>query len=134
MVAEPTYRPDAPGEYLMTEERDGVPVPVCNTYRGSSLKPVEGDVTPRLKYVEMIAGGRDYVDECGCNGYQFLLDYLSYLVQYPGKKVNYAPVLLGGEGEGKDLMLRPLVLALGQHNVATIDPNDTATLMSAMQA
>lgn len=48
------------------------------------------------------------------------------MLQRPGSKIGHALVIIGGQGVGKDTVLRPLFEAVGLHNVASID---TAALM-----
>lgn len=52
-----------------------------------------------------------------------LLDWMAHLLQHPGVKVRWAPVIVGAQGVGKDLMLKPLLHALGDQNVQEISPH-----------
>lgn len=52
-----------------------------------------------------------------------ILDWMCHIVQRPGVKVQWAPVLFSEtQGVGKDLLLRALEHAVGPHNMATIAP------------
>jgi hypothetical protein len=51
-----------------------------------------------------------------------ILDHLSAQVQRPCVKINHALVLGGGQGIGKDSLLKPLIEALGPHNAGIITP------------
>lgn len=52
-----------------------------------------------------------------------LLDYFAHIVQHRGTKIRWAPLLIGRQGTGKDLMLKPLVMWFG-HNATGIKPTD----------
>jgi len=48
---------------------------------------------------------------------RMFLDWLAYVVQNPGKRVNYAPVLQGVQGDGKSFWAFFLAAVMGQPNV-----------------
>jgi len=52
------------------------------------------------------------------------LDYCAFLLQCPGKKINWAFLLIGAQGVGKDLLLRPISTILGNDNVTTVNAKD----------
>ncbi|CAB4124673.1 DNA primase/polymerase, bifunctional, N-terminal [uncultured Caudovirales phage] len=56
----------------------------------------------------------------------FLLDYFAHLVQHRGVKIRFAPILIGAQGIGKDLLLNPIVTWLGETNTRQIEPEDFA--------
>lgn len=51
-----------------------------------------------------------------------LLKWMAHIVQKPGVKIRWAPVLVSGQGLGKDLLLKPLHHGLGVQNVKEISP------------
>jgi hypothetical protein len=51
-----------------------------------------------------------------------LLEWMAYVVQHPGKKIRWAPVIIGAQGIGKDAAMKPLIHAIGAHNVSEINP------------
>ena len=51
---------------------------------------------------------------------QLMLDWLAFLVQYPGAKINWAPLIQGGEGSGKSVMTDVASAILGDDNVNII--------------
>jgi hypothetical protein len=114
-VAGVTYSPGAPAVYNWTwEGRTGV---WFNRWKGGpSLAGDAGDVTKFLELVEWMLPDPVERDK--------FLDWMAFIVQNPGKKVRWAPVLIGAQGIGKDTMLKPLVWALGHHNVAEISPSN----------
>lgn len=52
------------------------------------------------------------------------MDWCAYVVQKPGGKINWAMVVKGGQGTGKDLCLRPISTILGMHNVSSVTIKD----------
>lgn len=76
-------------------------------------KVEDEDVETWLKHVRLViprAAEREH-----------FLDYMAFLVQHRGRKVRYAPIIVGSQGTGKDLMLRPLVQYFA-HNCEEITP------------
>lgn len=91
--------------------RDDDGVRVYNLYRPSGLRPSQGSVDPWLALLERLD-----VEE----GREEMLDWLAWLVQRPGVKVNHALLLGGDKGIGKDSFLAPVLAAVGRANVTTI--------------
>jgi hypothetical protein len=52
-----------------------------------------------------------------------VLDFMAFLVQYPGKKIRWAILLQGVEGCGKTFLSEAMKTALGRGHVRTIDSN-----------
>lgn len=75
----------------------------------------DADVAPWLQHVE-------YLFE-NAEDREYLLDFLAHVVQRRGKKVRWAPLIIGNQGVGKDLFLRPLLMGLA-HNAQTVSPRD----------
>ncbi len=119
-----TYRPGK--DLLLQEENEvGVPVRAVNLWRPSPLKPWPADVTDAD-----VAPFRELTTELfgpeGEPAREHILDMLAFAVQYPGVKINHAPVLLGEQGVGKDTFLQPFIEAVGQHNVRPIKTEELA--------
>lgn len=55
---------------------------------------------------------------------EYLLDFLAHIVQHRGRKIRWSPIILGGQGIGKDLFLRPIIKGLGEQNSRTIQPEE----------
>lgn len=49
-----------------------------------------------------------------------LLDYFAYLVQHPGRKVRWAPLLQGAQGCGKTFFAEAMRAVIGEANVQTV--------------
>lgn len=54
---------------------------------------------------------------------QVIMDYMAYIVQYPGYKVRWAVLLQGAEGCGKTFLVEALSAMLGQGHVGIVDIN-----------
>lgn len=114
-VATVTYRPGKPA--IVQEDINGVMQSAVNLYRPSRLIPSKGaDVQPWLDHVTLLFG------EPGDPAREHFLNYLAFVLQRPGVKINHAIVLLGAHGIGKDTVLVPLTRGLGAHNYSTVKP------------
>jgi len=51
---------------------------------------------------------------------QTMLDWIAFLVQHPGEKINWAPLIQGGEGSGKSIYTDIISAVLGDDNVNII--------------
>jgi hypothetical protein len=120
-VATVTYRPGSPA--IVQEEVNGTVRPAVNLWRPSTLKPADtatdGECKPWLDHVSMLFG------EPGEPAREHILNYMAFILQFPGVKINHAPVILSPmHGVGKDTMFVPFVAALGHHNVSTVGPDE----------
>lgn len=98
-----------PGAGLLVDEDGRACV---NLWQPSRLVPSEADAGPWLEHMTRLV-----VDAAER---ELVLDLLAFGLQNPGVKINWALVLLGGQGTGKDTALLPFWAAVGQHNVATV--------------
>lgn len=99
-------------ELIYLQER----VLFVNTYRAPDLMPKEGDVSIMLAHFEYMLS-----DEHERN---IILDYIAFLVQKPGIKVRWMPVIKGRSGIGKSTLVHAFITPiLGIHNVHNIDNN-----------
>jgi Family of unknown function (DUF5906) len=117
-----TVKPGAP--VLTKIIKDGRQLSAVNLWRPSLVKPnlkaTVADVAPWLDLVEKLFGAE------GVGEREHFLDWCAYNLQKPGQKIGHALVLVGGQGVGKDTVLRPFFEAVGLHNVATIDSDTLA--------
>ncbi len=56
--------------------------------------------------------------------HEHLFRYAAHMVQRPEEKCNHAIVLLGKQGIGKNLLLEPLLDAVGRNNAREIEPDN----------
>jgi len=102
-----------PGQGETVREAWGV---CANTWRPSALKPRAGataeDADVWLEHARrLIPDERDR---------ERVLDRLAWALQNPGRKINSALVLIGGQGTGKDSLLSPFWAAIGEHNHSVV--------------
>lgn len=80
-------------------------VPYINTWRGFSVEPVEGDVTPWLDFIAEVVPDKRVHDD--------IIDRMAFDVQHPDRKCGWHLITVGVHGAGKDLMLMPLLRIFG---------------------
>lgn len=107
------YDPIHPKD-LYTEDAYGVRL--VNIYRKSYPKPdfTTAETAGRviLDHLEKLIAEPEYRT--------IILDYIAYMVQFPGRKIRWCPLIQGAEGCGKTLMARLLEAVLGEDNVALV--------------
>lgn len=111
-----TYLPGQP--QMVTWEFNGVSNFFFNKWTARDV-PVfvatDDDIRPWLDHVE-------YLFE-NVEDREYLLDFLAHVAQYRGRKIRWAPIIIGNQGVGKDLFLRPIVKGLGERtNAQTVQP------------
>jgi hypothetical protein len=95
----PTFRPDLPPRTILS---DGS----VNTYVPPNVPMIKGDVTRFLDLMRRLLP-----DE---NDRATLLAYMAAVVQHPGVKFQWAPVLQGCEGNGKTMLFSTVAYAVGE--------------------
>lgn len=97
------FRPDLPSGGIT---RDEAGITYLNSYVPSGVKPVEGDAAPFTDLLERMFPIKKDRD--------ILIAYLAFLVQYPGVKSQWAPLIQGVEGNGKSTINECIVAAIGE--------------------
>lgn len=91
--------------------------PMANTYpenqvplKPKSIRPIDKINIKRVKrhFQHLLAGEKEQ---------RHFMDWIAYVVQNPGKRVNYAPLLQGVQGDGKSFFAFLLAAVMGQSNV-----------------
>ena len=95
------FRPDLPpGEVWERDDESFV-----NTYRALNIARTPGDAAPFLNHLaKLLPNPRDRT---------ILLSYMAAIVQFPGIKFQWAPLIQGVEGNGKTLFSRCVAEAVG---------------------
>lgn len=95
------FRPElAPGEIIEEEGRT-----IVNNYVPVPVPCAEGDITPFTELiVKLLPIERDR---------SIITSYMAAVVQYPGVKFHWCPVLQGVEGNGKSLLMTAVSRAVG---------------------
>ena len=95
-------------------------VPYVNTYRPTSAAP-EPDRAEEagelvMTHLAHLIKEKEYQD--------IILDFMCYMVQFPGRKIRWAPLIQSGEGAGKTALHAMLHAVLGSRNVFKLSGPD----------
>lgn len=112
-----TYAPGKPWIWRC-DGRSRTYVNLCKPGRIPVHKPSDDDVRRYIDFVGMVIG-----DDKLAWG---LLRWWSVIIQHPDIKAGHHYSIATREGLGKDTMLMPVVLALGEDNVQTLAPHTLA--------
>ncbi len=63
---------------------------------------------------------REHIHNILPDGADTLIKWLAHNVQYPGVKINWAPVIVGVEGDGKTTISKALAAAMGRAHVGNV--------------
>lgn len=95
------FRPDKPVEGIWVQDKESY----ANTYRLPDTERIEGDASPFLTHLaKLLPDERDR---------NILLGYLAGVVQFPGRKFQWAPLIQGVEGNGKTLLSKCVAYTVG---------------------
>ena len=108
------------------EER--VPPQHYNLWRGFAVEPVEGNCDPYLHFALEVICSHDKAM------YEYLINWLAFLVQKPNELPEVAIVLMGGQGTGKNTFIKPLLELMGPHGIETSSINQLAGQFNGHQA
>lgn len=108
-----------PGQaQLVTADFNGKRNLYFNTWEANAVPQLEvkdKDVTPWLDHLEYL-----FEDETDRN---YLIDFFAHICLRRGHKIRWAPVIVGAQGVGKDLMLKPILKGLGEkYNTRMVEP------------
>jgi hypothetical protein len=109
-----TYEPLEQSDFIV---RDGLEM--LNTFRPSSVRPVEGDATPFVEFTKWLVPEETERDH--------LMKMLAFTVRNPGMKLRYALLLRTAvQGVGKSMFTEIWGELLGSHNVRKTTPKELA--------
>ena len=111
-----------PGLPRMCHSADGTPA--LNLWRGWGIAPMAGNIDP---WLQLLAG--NVKDPALMD---WMLDWLAYPLQNPGKKLNSLMLIFGPSGTGKDLFLRPLHAIYGGHNAVKISNDELRSSFTSL--
>lgn len=90
----------------------------ANTYRKPIVIRREGDITPFTQHLEKILPiERDR---------QIILAYMAAIIQFPGVKFQWCPLIQGTQGNGKSLLSRCVEYAVGEDYTHYARPSELA--------
>ena len=101
-VSSPAFRPDLAPGCIFEEQK----TKYVNTYFPIAVERKVGDPSPFLDLIQKILP--DPTDQ------KYLLGYFAAVVQFPGVKFMWAPMIQGDEGIGKSLLVKCLENAVGE--------------------
>lgn len=96
-----TFDTSQPFGFITTDVRGDTAV---NTYRPNQVYKAPGDVSPFLDFLSRLLPNE--------SDRQILLSYMASVVQYPGRKFLWAPVIVGTQGNGKSTLINILDYAI----------------------
>ena len=95
------YPLQEPNSIIRIEGQD-----LINSWRALDIRRVEGDVSRFINHLRTIC--------CTELDVEIILNYMRFIVQYPGRKSRWAIFLQGVEGNGKSLLSNVLEYCVGQ--------------------
>lgn len=114
-----SYLPACPSGILLFEKA------VCaNTYSTAGQAVIPADLTDPSdaqaaalfrRHIELFFGAGQWTRET-----QLMANFLRHQIEFPGRKVNWAVLLQGDEGDGKSLLLDLMAGLLGRGNVRSL--------------
>lgn len=99
---------------------------VYNLWRPSGVEPLEGDVSRWLKLMEF-----SLPDE---NIRKWLIQWLAYPLQNPGKKMDSFVFIYGYSGTGKQAILYPILRIYGKANAITVGKENLESSFNSIYA
>jgi len=104
------FRPALPEHCIVREEC----LEMINIYKDIETVSIEGDPTPFLNHIEkLFPDNRDR---------KIIINYMASLVQNPGVKFQYAPLIQGVEGNGKTTLAKVITHCVGKRYTHTPNP------------
>lgn len=101
-VVNVTFRPDLPALKIIDQEGEDV----VNCYVKPKIKSLQGDASPFLGLLKKMLPIT--------NDFEILLAYLAAIVQHPGVKFQWCPVIQGIEGNGKTMIIQAVEYVIGR--------------------
>jgi hypothetical protein len=95
----------------------------ANSYTEAGIPELPGPLSPvEEEAVQIFLGHLEHII-ANENDRRIFLDFLTFIVKYPGQRVNWAILLQGAEGDGKSFFSAVLSAVLGENNVNLIAGN-----------
>ncbi len=89
-----------------------------NSYLPSSVPGVAAD----WKQHDAWRAARDHIYNIVPDGAEIIIKWLAHNVQRPGKKILWAPIIVGAQGDGKTTVGKIVQMAMGRKNVSPVSP------------
>lgn len=106
-----------PGKSDIYEDAmDGYNRRFLNSYRAHNLEAAEGDPEYFLEHMSYLVPNEKVRNH--------IIDYLAFMIQHPGVKMHWAPLIQGVPGTGKSYLAFLMCKILGRHNVKEITTDE----------
>lgn len=106
------YVPGAKSALVDVENESGITAPHINTWVPSKYGPVQGSPDVWLEAVDHVLHDKEYRE--------WFLDWMAYIIQSPSGRSPIIPLIISGQGAGKDTVLRAFQNVLGSQNCTSI--------------
>lgn len=118
IVADSTmYRPDLPESGADLFYVDGLPF--VNSYMPSSVPASDPDWRGKDAWQICERHIHNILSE---EAAQVIIKWMAHNVQFPGRKILWAPIIVGVQGDGKTTLSKMLGAAMGHQNVSPVSP------------
>lgn len=98
-------------------------VDYANSYTEDGIPELPGNLSPvEEEAIQIFLGHLEHII-ANENDRTVFLDFMTYIVQNPGQRVNWAILLQGAEGDGKSFFIAVLKAVMGDNNVNMIAGN-----------
>ena len=108
------YRPDCAGDLHITSEG----IPFINSYRTKSVPGADPHWESKDAWKLCEKHILNILSPLG----SIVIQWMAHNVQFPGKKILWAPIIVGVQGDGKTTIAKMLSSAMGKANVAPVSP------------
>ena len=109
------YRPDVDAVMAWV---DGVLF--LNSFLPASMPTVD----PDWRANDAWRAANDHIHNIIPDGADAVIKWMAHNVQFPGRKILWAPILVGEQGDGKTTIAKILQMALGRRNVQPVGPEE----------
>lgn len=106
-----TYWPGMP-QIVQEEDERGNLIDKINLWREGGCESLSGDCPAFANHINHLITDSKVREH--------FLDYMAYIVQKPGHKINFALLLMGSQGIGKSYLVEVLRQCLGRSNVVEV--------------
>ncbi len=115
-----TYDPRQQGSSPLEPYFSHGGVEYLNEYRISTLPKLDPANAEKVgkyfkRHLRLLIREREYAD--------LLLHFFAFIVQFPGEKIGWAPVIQSAQGGGKSILIGLMGAVMGEQNVTMVNPS-----------
>jgi len=107
------YDPSQPNEMLFVHEKKKYVNTYSPTYPEMDMERAAAAGSILQRHLDHLISEPEYRT--------ILLDFMAYIVQFPGRKIRWAALIQGVEGAGKTYFAKVMKAVLGERHVKTVD-------------